>query len=224
MIAARSEPRFEKCLFLELEPKSVSALKARIEPYRERCSAHEGDVNKDLVRLVRAEISARAPCLVLLDPEGPDLHWSTVTGLAGLPGRNRQPELLILFPLDMALLRMLPTSGEISERDVVRVSAMFGDERWQQIYEAKLRRELQAGEAKQQYLDLYKRNLENLGYKVETKLIAARARPGTGRGRREMYHLMFATQHPNGLKIMEDVFRRAYVLDVSITEQRPLFE
>jgi len=42
--------------------------------------------------------------------------------------------------------------------------------------------------------------------------------------RQEMYHLIFATDHPAGQEIMRDVFQRHYVLDLPVSGRWPLFE
>jgi len=39
-----------------------------------------------------------------------------------------------------------------------------------------------------------------------------------------MYHLVFATDHEKGDKIMRDVFQRPYVLDFPVTARQPLFD
>jgi hypothetical protein len=77
-------------------------------------------------------------------------------------------------------------------------------------------------EAKEQYVELYRKALELLGYKAFSHIVAAPSVPGGTR--RERYRLIFATQHPAGEAIMSDVFKRPYVLDYPVTGQFPMLE
>ena len=181
-----------------------------------------GDANADLVNLVSAQVPRRAPCFCLLDPPGLQLRWETLRGLATIPGRPRKPELLITFPLRMAILRQLTVARQIGRAASALVSASFGTEEWRAIYNARLRGQVSPTRAKGAYLELFEGRVRQLGYRaVRSKAIVA---PKVmGGARQEMYHLIFATDHPAGDEIMQDVFERPYFLDFPKSAQRALF-
>ena len=75
--------------------------------------------------------------------------------------------------------------------------------------------------AKDSYLELYKNQVQELGYAfVDEKRISAPTRPGGNR--RALYHLVFATDHRKGFEIMQNVFERGYALDFPVTQQLPM--
>jgi three-Cys-motif partner protein len=113
LIALRTNPRFNRCVFIELDHGKASALVERTKDYRARCSVKQGSVNVELTQILRTEVPGRAPCFCLLDPEGTELWWSTVEAVARTTGRDRKPELLILFP-SASLMRLLPRKGEVN--------------------------------------------------------------------------------------------------------------
>jgi three-Cys-motif partner protein len=140
--------------------------------------------------------------------------------LATMSNRRRKLELLVLFPLDMAILRLMSISTEMSTENIERIDAMFGDHGWWDIYQSRRRGQVKPSLAKRMYLDMYTSNVQELGYQVQSKRIIAPRRWGIGR--HEMYHLVFATAHPTGDKIMTGVFKRPFALDFPVTGQRPL--
>ena len=104
-----------------------------------------------------------------------------------------------------------------------RLDLTFGSHAWAAIHRARLDGQITPREAQFHYLEEYCSSLRNLGYGwVRWKAITAPRAPGLRR--QEMYHLIFATDHEAGDKIMEDVFRRPYVLDFPVSAQHSLFE
>jgi hypothetical protein len=81
---------------------------------------------------------------------------------------------------------------------------------------------MEPSEAKEQYAEIYRTALEDLGYRAFRRRIEAPSNPGGSR--RERYQLIFATQHPAGETIMSDVFARPYVLDFPVRPQMRLWE
>jgi three-Cys-motif partner protein len=223
LLGLRNSPAFERCTLLDIRPRNVEALRARALEYGQMSTIHCGDVNHELHRLVRELVPSGAPCFCLLDPQGIELAWSTIQRISQIPGRKRKPELLILFPLRMALLRLMTTQRAIRPEMSDRLDISFGSHEWATVHKARLDGQISPGEAQVQYLDEYCSGLRNLGYRwVRWKAITAPRAPGLPR--QEMYHLIFATDHDAGDKIMEDVFRRPYVLDFPVSAQHRLFE
>ena len=223
LLALRTQPQLQRCISLDIDPKNVKALLGRVAAYGSRASVYEGDANLELARLVQQDVPPSAPSFCFLDPQGIELSWATISNIALTPGRRLKPELLILFPLRMALLRLMTTSSPISPTIGERLDSTFCSREWRSIYQARFRREISPPQAKDAYLDLYCNDVRALGYRwVHSKAITAPRAPGMQR--QEMYHLVFATDHPTGKEIMKDVFQRPYVLDFPVSLQPPLFE
>jgi three-Cys-motif partner protein len=223
LIALRSQPQFQQCSFLEIDRRKVEALRARTAAYGGRAAVYQGDVNLDLSRLLRDQVPSRAPCFCFVDPQGIELSFDTISAVARTPGRRLKPELLVLFPLRMALLRILTVSRPVGLETEGRLDGAFGGHEWFEIYEARRKEHITVADAEVGYLELYCDKVRALGYRwVQSKAIVAPRAPGMRR--QEMYHLVFATDHPAGDKIMQDVFQRPYVLDFPVSGRLPLFE
>lgn len=223
LLALRSRPEFQQCSFLEIDQRKVEALRARAAAYGGRAAVQQGDVNLDVRRLLEDQVPPRAPCFCFLDPQGIELCFETISAIASTPRRRLKPELLVVFPLRMALLRLLTLSRPIGSKTEARLNGAFGGHEWFKIYEARRNGDITRTHAKMEYLNLYCDKVRSLGYRwVRSKAIVAPRAPGTRR--QEMYHLIFATDHPAGEDIMRDVFQRHYVLDFPVSRQPPLFE
>ena len=223
LLALRTRPEFLRCVLLDKNARTVEVLRARVAGYGDRARVYEGDVNLELARLIQEQVPPRAPCFCLLDPQCTELSWAAVSSVALTPGRTRKPELLILFPLKMGLLRLLTTKRPISPERRERLDSTFPSREWWTIYVDRLEGKISPARGRSRYLDLYCGGIKALGYRwVRSKPIKAPLGPGMQR--KEMYHLVFATDHPAGDKIMQDVFQRPYALDFPVSGQPPLFE
>jgi len=223
LLALRTFPEFQRCMFIELGGGNSASLRQRIGGFGNRAEVIPGDVNLELPRLLREVVPPHAPCFCLLDQQGTEVLWTTLEAVAATARRKRKPELLILFPLRMSLLRLLTTTGRVSESNRDQISASFGTLDFMEIYEGRVSGRLTAAEAQQQYLALYEERIRGLGYRwVRSKPISAPK--AYGMRPQEMYHLIFATDHQTGDKIMQDVFERPYVLHYPVSAQPSLFE
>ena len=222
-LALRTEPNFERAILLDIDAKNVETLRLRTQAYGTRVACHRGDANTDLANLIEQYVPPGAPCFCLLDPAGTELAWTTLEAIASIPRTSRKPELLVLFPLRMAILRLLTTRADVSPSMITKIDRLFGGHAWYSTYEARILEEISPVAAQAEYLRLYEDGLRELGYEwVRSKpVLAPRA---AYQKRQEMYHLVFATDHPAGDEIMQDVFSRPYFLDFPISRQKPLFE
>jgi len=225
ILALNSAPGFERCIFLELSDRNADALQERVKRTIRTAKAevHVGDVNVIARTILEQVVPKWASCFCLLDQQGGELLWSTVMDLASIPGRKRKPELLILFPLRMSLLRLLSVSKPVPASFARRWDLVFGHHGWAAVHQARLDGLLTPEQARAEYLSMYELGLKDLGYSF------VRARPisaprAVGQQRQEMYHLVFATDHERGDAIMEDVFKRPYALDFVASGQSTLFE
>lgn len=221
LVALRTEPLFSRCIFLDINARSTATLSARVSSYGRRALVRQGDVNQVLPQILRSDVPGAAPCFCLLDPEGTELDWSTIEAAALTPGRRRKPELLVLFAMSMGFIRLLTISREIRPGWKVRLHRMFSNEGWWNVYQDRVAGRLLPAEAKARYIEIYEDGLKLLGYRhVRSHPITA---PTSPRGqRRELYHLVFASDSDAGRKIMDYVFQRPYYLDFPVDLQPPL--
>jgi len=222
MLALRASPKFEKCFLVELNERSANTLATRCLAFGDRAAVHQQDANIEVARIVRENVPPWAPCFCLFDQQGTELIWDTLLRVARTPRSGNKPELLILFPLRMSLLRMLSVHQQLTTTAANRMSESFGTSEWRRIYEERVRGDITPSEAQIRYLGLYCERLKGLGYRVQSQVITAPR--SQGMARQEMYHLVFATESDLGEKIMKDVFRRPYALDFPVTAQTRLFD
>jgi len=214
LLALRTQPPFERCLFVEQDSGTAQALSARVVTAANRCEVRIGDANQLVPAIVAQEVPGWAPCLCFLDPEAAELDWSTVRRVAQTPGRNRMPELLILFTLPMGPQRMLTTRGPMDPTWEAALDRFFPHGSWRDIYRDRLADKITASEAGDQYLRIYKGGLTALGYGddgIFSLPVRTLGQPG-GRGRL-LYHLVAASDHPAGKRIMKAVIERHNSLD-----------
>jgi hypothetical protein len=130
--------------------------------------------------------------------------------------RKNRIELLVLFPTG-PMRRQLPQLGkpEAAEAQKAPIDRMFGDQSWRPIYLAQ-RDGLTTGEDSWlHYVELYRLRLLGLGYK-HTAAIEVRNTNNV-----VLYHMVFATGHPAGARIMGAILEKArQVLPQMVNEER----
>lgn len=161
----------------------------------------------EAIRDVLAELMPYnwAPSFAFLDPNGPHYSWTTIETLARFKeGRRYKVELWMLFPEPM-FVRLLPVRGdEPRPTDIGKITAMFGTDQWESIYEARLKERLAPVEARSEYVNLMRWRLEReLGYKWTHSFEVH------NEGAQPIYQLVFATDHPAGNEIMTHLYSRA---------------
>jgi three-Cys-motif partner protein len=144
------------------------------------------------------------------------LHWKTVEALARhkVSPAKTKIELLILFPLQMCVLRLLNfKSGQVPPGHVKKLEAMLGAESpWRDIWQRRLLGEITTpAETRASFLDAYCHQLKGLGYRHVL------AREVAGDSGRALYYLVFASDHDAGKRIMRHEF------GASVTEDGRLF-
>ena len=121
-------------------------------------------------------------------------------------GRTKAIEVIVNFPLGMAIQRLMTRSGKISTGNLAKLDAYFGSDDWHSLaYEAD--DDLvgpwsrKARDANRRVLGFYCERLKQaFGYVSPPRLIR-----NTRNG--HLYHLIWAGPHPIGAKIASDVFR-----------------
>lgn len=132
-IALELDPGFRKYLFIESNPKFVSELEKLREEYPHKSSQIEivkGEANAYLKSWCSITDWTRNRAVVFLDPYGMEVEWSLIKTL----GETKAIDLWLLFPLGVAVNRMLtrhePPPAEWSNR----LTKLFGTEEWQSAF------------------------------------------------------------------------------------------
>lgn len=195
LISLKTKNKFSGYIFIEINKSNIKELEKFIlqefsEDLRKLIKIKEADSN-ELLKNLYQYVSKYTGCLIFLDPEGPELFWDTIKYLSKI----QKVELLILYPYDMSLVRLTKNFEE-------KLDKFYGDHEWSAIYNDK--NNYNAEKRKVMLLDFYVNNLKKIGFEhVVLKQIRRNLRTG-----RALYHLILATHHPAGKKIMEDIFNK----------------
>jgi three-Cys-motif partner protein len=201
------EPPFTHLRFVELAEPNARQLRSFLaDQHASRdATVTVGDSNH-CVREVLGSLRGVnwAPTFVFIDPNGPHVHWSTLRTLARFKRRDRtKAELFILFPAGM-FIRNLRTDGSVRPDDALALDSMYGNDEWRPIYDARVGGALHPREARDEYVNLMRWQLEqDLGYQWTHSLEVFNERGHS------IYHLIFATDHKVGHKIMGDLYQAA---------------
>jgi three-Cys-motif partner protein len=206
--ALNTTPAFTQHYFFELPPVA-SALQeglARQYPTRDDYRVVPGDSN-DTINGVLSELRERkldwAPTFAFLDPRNLGAKWATIEKLATFKRRRRNKVELWVLCFSSAIPRVLGGEGDTSV-GAEQVTAFYGTDEWLAIKEGRDQGALDATQAREEYVNLYRWRLEKvLGYRI-THSFAVRNTGGS-----PLYHLILATDNETGSRIMRDIYRKA---------------
>jgi three-Cys-motif partner protein len=142
--------------------------------------------------------------LVYIDPGGyRRLYWSTIEKLVahGKDWNGAKMELLIIFPLEMALLRNMMRL-ECQES----ITRFFGGAQWEDAKRQRTAGKAGPEETKRRLLDLYKEKLRGLGYRFVEDFKPASPSP------HPYYHLISASDSGSRLKNLQDAWGKSRYL------------
>lgn len=203
----KSRAKFTHYAFLAQNRAAANSLKPLVTEYNvaNNVSVLAGNPNneKTLSRLLD-NVPRSASSLVFIDPGGyRRLNWSTLEKLIA-HGKNWQDdkvELLIVFPLEMALLRNL-----LRPECDVSVTRFYGNQQWEEIKRQKTVTKILPTDVKQKLIELYKNGLHNLGYHyvVDFKPASPTHDP--------YYHLIFASDKESRLKNIKEAWGKSRFL------------
>lgn len=132
-IALRIDPPFDEYIFIELSEKRFSELariKEEFPQLASRVRLVKGDCNDHLQKLCNARDWKYHRAVLFLDPFGMQVEWNTIKAVAA----TQAIDVWILFPLGVAVNRMLTRNGEIPEQWRLRLNRLFGTDEWFQIF------------------------------------------------------------------------------------------
>ncbi len=191
----KAKDRFTKCIFVVKDTQYAEDLKKHIASLNtdNRVAIVNGNCIREKVILQALDFIPRsAASFALIDPPGYNrLRWSTIKKLTnhGIDWRGHRMELLIIFPLEMALLRNL--SRPECEASINR---LYGNQKWQQVRQKMLEGKIGQDKARNQLVDLFKSGLKSLGYRyVEDLKPAQFSNP-------PYYHIIWASDTSSRVK------------------------
>jgi three-Cys-motif partner protein len=200
------DPPFTRLRFLEVEPYATRLRSALEEDFPGRdFRVVAGDCNTTIHATLQELAHLNwAPTFAFVDPNGPDTHWSTIEALAAFKRKDRpRAEIWLLLAAGM-FMRNLRTDGSVRHEDSEQLTKMYGTEQWKVIYAARVAGDLTPAEARDEYVNLMRWRLEReLGYKW-THPLEVFNEQGLS-----IYHMIFATDHPLGTKIMTSLYSAA---------------
>lgn len=134
-IALECEPRFNKYIFIERDAQAFQQLEKLKEDF-----PHLQDdiklVNEDANAWLQRKCDMKNPkfrdfwtenrAVVFLDPFGMQVEWDTMKAIAS----TQAIDVWVLFPLGVAVNRLLTKNGEIPEGWQTRLNKIFGTEDW----------------------------------------------------------------------------------------------
>ena len=201
-----NDPPFTRLRFFELEPYATRLDNALRSEFMDRDFAIiSGDCNETIHgALADLESVNWAPTFAFVDPNGPNMHWTTLEALARFKrSRPYKVEIWLLLAVGM-FTRNLPVNGNIRDSDARQLTRMYGTNQWQEIYRARIEGRIEAGSAREEYVNLMRWRLERiLGYR-KTHALEVFNEQGSS-----IYHMIFATDHAAGDRIMTSIYRNA---------------
>ena len=125
-IALNVEPGFHRFTFIERDPMKVRELeKLRDEFPGKNIRIECGEAN-DRVQAICHESWHNRRAVLFLDPFGMQVSWKTLEAVA----HTKCIDVWLLFPLGVAISRLLKKDGNIPEAWAQRLDFVFGDRSW----------------------------------------------------------------------------------------------
>jgi three-Cys-motif partner protein len=128
-IRALSVPNsFHRLYFFDLDETRADRLRTTASR-RSGVTVQVGDCNP-LIRNLAPSLKTRTiRGVAFLDPYGAHLEWATLEALAD----TGTMEVVINFPLAMAINRLITRSGDVPERWAEQLTACFGTDEWRNV-------------------------------------------------------------------------------------------
>jgi three-Cys-motif partner protein len=184
--------------FIDSDKKRIAELEELKQEYgnTRNIVVTKGDANAALKTWLASGIDWKHHRgVVFLDPFGTQVSWATIEALA----KTGSIEVIVNFPLGMAIQRMLMKTGDIPDGWQISLDTFFGSPDWRKIvYEDG---EDLFGPKKSKAEDTAKRLLE--WYRARLKALfghVSTARLITNTRGNPLYYLIWAGPHPKGLE------------------------
>lgn len=189
---------FNTYVFIDASGARITELEALRSEFGDKRNVHirQGLADEQILWVLQQNIKrATHRGVAFLDPFGAHVGWSSIKGLAA----TGLFEVVINFPLHMALVRLMKNDAQIPLSDKAQLDSFFGSDAWvADVYE--IRNDLLGSVTKkrddyvERLLQRYREQLKGaFGYVSEPKLIRnTRNSP--------LYYLLWAGPHRKGLE------------------------
>jgi len=197
---------FARYVFVERDQQRIAELNALKAEYEGRRAivVQENDANAALKEWLASGIDWRVHrAVVFLDPFGMQVPWATIEVLAA----TKAIEVLINFPLGMAINRLLTRSGQIDPGWQERLDIFFGSPDWRKIAYQEgsdlfgTRRD-KVEDAEKRILEWYRARLKKAFGNVSTARLIKNTRGNP------LYYLIWAGPNDTGLKGAEYILSK----------------
>ncbi len=206
---------FAKYIFVVKNKQDAESLKQLTSAGNAKITAiiiNDNCNQPEVIRQLFDLVPRSAPSFAFIDPPGyRRLRWATIKRLAvhGADWKGNKTELLIVFPLEMALLRNL-----MRPECQTSITRLYGNHRWEEIKQGRLEGKIGLDEARSRLVELFKSGLRSLGYKhVEDFRPAAFSRS-------PVYHLIWASDRASGTEMLKDAWSKPRYLPCELLYAR----
>jgi three-Cys-motif partner protein len=127
-LALKTEPRFDRYLFIERHPvrcAELEKLKEEFPKLAKDIEVYPGEANAKIRELCERDWR-RHRAVLFLDPYGMQVEWTTIEKIAS----TKAIDLWVLFPLGMGVNRLLKKTGDIPREWRSRLDALLGTKDW----------------------------------------------------------------------------------------------
>ena len=212
-IALEVDPPFDRFLFIERSARRVKELEELRNEFSDRADMIEirqGDANEVLRQWCRQSDWQRHRAVIFLDPYGMQVDWATIEAIAA----TKAVDLWVLFPLGVAVNRLLTRNEPPPEKWADALTRFFGNEEWkQEFYPKKKERTLFGDEETERKEADFARIGRFFGKRLKTIFAQVAPNPlilNNSKGV-PIYLLCFAAGNPKGaptaVKIAKDILK-----------------
>jgi three-Cys-motif partner protein len=213
-IALEVEPRFTKYIFIERDPvrfAELEQLKVDYPLLRDDIILVNSDATTYVQKLCLNGDWRSRRAVLFLDPFGMQVAWDTIEAVA----RTKAIDLWILFPLGVAVNRLIKKDGKISEAWRRKLDALFGATDWyDSFYRPKVITSLFGEESSMEKVGDFDAISRYFVERLKSSFagVAENPRPLFNSRNNPLYLLCFASANPKGsttaIKIAQDILRR----------------
>ena len=207
-VALELRPPFTHYIFIEVDRTRVhhlETLKSEFEAPNRSIYIRQRDCNEYLTDFLKNIDSQRSQWrgVVFLDPFGMQVPWRTIKKI----GETGIIEILINFPVGMAIQRLLKRHGQFSEKEREKLDSYFGTSEWFDLlystqaglFGEQLTKQTDSGDVLVRW---YRERLKAVFGHVSSarEVYSASGRP--------LYYLIFAGPNKTGAKIADYVLQQ----------------
>lgn len=132
-LALNIEPRFDKYIFIEQDTDRFSELekiKNEYPLFSKDILIKKADANNYLQKICEKVDWRDFRAVIFLDPYGMQVEWNTIRKIA----ETKAIDMWLLFPLGVAVNRLLKRNGKLSPNITDKLNSLFGSDDWKNVF------------------------------------------------------------------------------------------